>query len=133
MTRKHLFMIAALIWGIPGVSITLKGVAAYREIAILNKWWLLLITTAVCIGFYFMFSRIVRRYSERISALQGKLNPLMTFPLRGWILLIFMMGLGITLKHIPGIPTEFTASFYCGLGPMLILSAAKYLKTALKP
>lgn len=133
MKRKHLLLIAALIWGIPGVIITLKGVAAYLEINISDMWWLLLITAAVCIGFYFMFSRIVRRYTERISALQGKLNPLMTFPLRGWILLIFMMGLGITLKYFPGIPTEFTASFYCGLGPMLILSAIKYIKSSLNP
>lgn len=133
MNSRHLFVLAGMIWGIPGISITLKGIAAYRVIATGDLWWLLLITAAVCTCFYFMFGRIVRRYTERISSLQGKVNPLMTFPLRGWILLIFMMGLGIVLKYIPGIPTEFTASFYCGLGPMLILSAIKYLKACLNP
>lgn len=128
MKRRHLFIIAALIWGVPGIIITLKGVTAYRDIASGDIWWLLLITASVCSGFYFMFSRIVGRYSERISSLPDRVNALMTFPVRGWVLLLFMMGLGITLKYIPNIPIQFTASFYSGLGPMLILSAIKYLK-----
>lgn len=106
MKRNHLFTIAALIWGVPGVSITLRGVAAYRSVAFGDVWWLLLITVVVSAGFYFMFSRIVTRYSERIYALPDRVNALMTFPLRGWVLLLFMMGLGITLKHIPNIPSN---------------------------
>jgi hypothetical protein len=37
------------------------------------------------------------------------------------------MCLGISLKFIPGVPTEFFASFYCGLGPALIAAAANFL------
>lgn len=62
MKRKHLYLVAGLIWGIPGIIISL-----------------------------------------------------------------FMMGLGIALKHIPGIPPTFTASFYSGLGPMLILSSVRFM------
>ena len=47
--------------------------------------------------------------------------------MKGWILVLFMMGLGISLKFIPGVPTEFFATFYCGLGPALIAAAAKFL------
>ena len=49
------------------------------------------------------------------------------FPARGWALLIFMMGLGIALKHIPGVSSAFTASFYSGLGPMLLVSSTRFL------
>ena len=38
-----------------------------------------------------------------------------------------MMGLGIILKHIPEIPSAFTASFYSGLGPMLLLSSLRFM------
>ncbi len=127
MRRRHLFILAALIWGVPGVGITLKGIAAYRNAASGELWWMLLGTAAVCLWFYFLFSRIVNRYSERILALPQKVNALMAFPPSGWVLIVFMMGLGITLRYIPDIPYQFTASFYCGLGPMLILSAAKFL------
>ena len=54
-------------------------------------------------------------------------SPLYTFPLRGWILIICMTSLGLVLKHIPHIPTEFTASFYSGLGPMLIWAAGRFV------
>ena len=127
MNRKHLYVAAAVIWGIPGFIITFKGISAYKMQSSDNLWWLLLITAAVLTAFFLMFRRIVDRYCERIAALPDKVKIWQTFPTRGWILLLFMMGLGIALKHIPGVPSSFTASFYTGLGPMLLLSAGRYL------
>ena len=43
-----------------------------------------------------------------------------------------MMSLGIALKHIPEIPSAFTASFYSGLGPMLIVAAVRYIVAMLR-
>lgn len=30
MKRKHLYLVAGVIWGIPGIIISLKGINAYR-------------------------------------------------------------------------------------------------------
>lgn len=125
--NRYLYLIAALIWGIPGCIITVKGIKAYMGQPSSNLWWLLLITAAVTTGFFFMFRRIVRRYKTRIASLPDRTSIWQTFPLRGWILLVFMMGLGITLKHIPDVPSAFIASFYSGLGPMLIVSSIWFL------
>lgn len=127
MRKKHLYLAAGVIWGIPGVIISIKGIDAYRIQPSENIWRLLLITIGVLTGFFLMFRRIVNRYCERIASLPDKVRLLQTFPLRGWILLIFMMSLGIALKYIPGIPSAFTASFYTGLGPMLLLSAIRFI------
>lgn len=127
MNRKHLYVAAAVIWGIPGIIITSKGIGAYGMQPSDRLWWLLLITAAVLTSFFLMFRRIVDRYCERIAALPDKVKIWQTFPTRGWILLLLMMGLGIALKHIPDVPSSFTASFYTGLGPMLLLSAGRYL------
>lgn len=127
MKRKHLYLVAGLIWGIPGIIISLKGINAYLIQPSDDIWWLLLITAAVLTAFFLMFRRIVDRYSGRIASLPEKVKIWQTFPARGWVLLIFMMGLGIALKHIPGIPPAFTASFYSGLGPMLILSSVRFM------
>ena len=51
------------------------------------------------------------------------------YPLKGWVLMVLMMGMGITLKYIPGIPMSFIASFYSGLGPMLIVAAMRFAAT----
>ena len=127
MKKSNLYLIAALIWGIPGIIISIKGIRAYMSMDTDNLWWLLLITAAVIAGFYLMFSRIVDRYSARIASLPLKTNIWQTFPLRGWILVICMTCLGIVLKFIPGIPAEFTASFYSGLGPMLVFAACRFI------
>lgn len=127
MNRKHLYVVAAVIWGIPGIIISVKGVDAYLMQSPDALWWLLLITAAVMTGFFFMFRRIVDRYCGRIAQLPEKVKVWHTFPTRGWALLVFMMGLGIALKHIPGVPTAFTASFYSGLGPMLLLSSIRFV------
>ena len=154
-----------MLWGIPGVDVFLKGILAYRVQATEDLWWLLLISLAVITAFFFMFRKIVDRYSARIAALPSeqasaqasalpseqstaRVHIWQTFPLRGWIMLVCMMGLGITLKHLPEILTSlsdaavgsaatlnnylstFTASFYCGLGPMLIWAALRFLRNS---
>lgn len=127
MDRKYLYIVAAVIWGIPGIIISVKGVDAYLMQSPDTLWWLLMITAAVMTGFFFMFRRIVDRYCDRIAQLPEKVKVWQTFPTRGWALLVFMMGLGIALKHIPGVSTAFTASFYSGLGPMLLLSTVRFV------
>ena len=127
MKRKHLYAVAAVIWGIPGITITLKGISAYGKQPSEDLWWLLLTTASVLAAFFMMFRRIVNRYCGRIPSLPAKVKIWQTFPARGWILIVFMMGLGIALRYIPGIPPAFTASFYSGLGPMLLLSSFRFV------
>jgi hypothetical protein len=128
MKKSNLYIIAALIWGIPGAIISVKGILAYLQMAPAKLWWLLLITAGVLAGFFLMFTSIVDKYSARIAALPSKTSIWQTFPLRGWILIVFMTCLGIALKFIHGIPAEFTASFYSGLGPMLLVAALRFIR-----
>lgn len=125
--RKYSYIIAAAVWGIPGINIAVKGVRAYMMIKPLTLWWLILITVAVAVFFFNIFRKVVRKYSDRIAALPDRVWIWQVFPPRGWILLMFMMGLGITLKYAPGVPMVFTASFYSGLGPMLVVAALRFL------
>lgn len=127
MKKKHLYIVAGVIWGIPGAIISVKGIKAYQMQPPEDIWWLLMITAAVQAAFFMLFRKIVDRYCDRIASLPDKVKIWQTFPSRGWFLLIFMMSLGIALKHIPGVPSAFTASFYSGLGPMLILSSVRYI------
>lgn len=127
MNRKQLYLVAAAIWGIPGMIITFKGVSAYGLQPLENLWWLLLVTAGVLATFFLMFRRIVERYCGRIALLPDKVKIWQTFPPRGWILLVFMMSLGFALKSIPEVPSSFTASFYSGLGPMLLVSSVRFI------
>lgn len=130
--RIFLYFIAAAIWGVPGIILMIKGVRAYIALPAQKLWWLFLITVSVLVSFFFMFRSIVDRYSRRLSILPEMVSPLQTFPFRGWILIICMTSLGLVLKQIPLIPTEFTASFYSGLGPMLIWAASRFVINGFK-
>ena len=127
MNRKFLYYIAAALWGIPGAIIAIKGFKAYLMMPVGRLWWLILITLAVLSGFFFLFRRIVDKYAARIAAQPEKTTLWQTFPLRGWILIVCMSCLGIALKMIPGVPAAFTASFYSGLGPMLVYAACRFI------
>jgi len=117
--------VAAILWGVPGGIIAAKGIRAYLSLPV--TWWLFAITVVVLLGFYFMFTRIVDRYAARIEALPcHRPSVWQTFPLRGWVLIVCMSALGMALKFV-GVPVEFTASFYSGLGPMLLYAAARFV------
>ena len=90
MKRIILYYVATALWGIPGVIIAVKGIRAYMEMPARNLWWRLLITVGVLAGFFFMFRRIVDRYSARIAAQPPRTSLWQTFPLRGWILIVCM-------------------------------------------
>lgn len=129
VAKRHLLLANAVVWGLPGVKILVTGIQSY-----LALWpsrsiiWLAVGTVAVLAGFNWMFQRIVKKYSQRIASFPEEKKSLFAFlPLRGWVLVIFMMCLGISLKFIPGIPTAFFASFYSGLGPALIVAGSTFL------
>ncbi len=39
MKKSNLYIIAALIWGIPGAIISVKGILAYLQMAPAKLWW----------------------------------------------------------------------------------------------
>lgn len=132
ITRELHYLLATLIWGIPGITITIKGIGAYSSVSQSQLWWLLLVTAFIVIAFFYIFRRVSIRYISRISTLPSKCHLFSTFPPRGWILLFFMMGLGLLIKCIPDVPLQFTASFYSGLGPMLLLNSLRFLFAMLR-
>ncbi|MBQ7790834.1 MAG: hypothetical protein IJ377_00900 [Rikenellaceae bacterium] len=127
VAKKYLYLTAALIWSVPGVIISIKGLVAYGEQPASRLWWLLLVTVIVLLFFYVIFSRLVERYCRRIASLTDPVSIWQTFPLRGWIMILFMCGLGVVLGHV-SISQLFVASFYSGLGPQLVWSGVKFLR-----
>lgn len=126
--KKYLYLTAALMWGIPGILITFKGIRAYYDVPIPQIGWLMILTGFILLMFHRIFRQLVKRYSNHIIALPEKNTLWQTFPIRAWIMIFFMMGLGLTFKLILFIPIQFTAFFYSGLGPMLIVSSFRFLQ-----
>lgn len=127
--KKVLLVANAVVWGAPGVKIVLTGIQSYRCLGHCpGKAWLITGTFLVIAAFVLMFRKIVKKYSDRILSFPQRKKSILAFlPPRGWILVTFMMCLGICLKFIPGIPLQFFACFYSGIGPALIIAALLFL------
>lgn len=130
VNREHLLLMQVLFWFAPGVVILRKGIVALLSVHAINPervWWLLLIAVAVLVAFLMMFRNFVNRYTARILNFPERKKSLFAFfDLHGYILITFMMCLGISLKYIPGMPQEFFAGFYPGLGAALAVSGVRY-------
>ena len=126
--KIHLLAVNGLLWLAIGTKIAITGVVRYLGTPAGKLWWMIPASVAVFAGFYFMFSGVVRKYAERVHALPGPMEPVWkTFGLKGYLIIAFMISLGISLKHIPGIPDPFFAWFYLGLGLGLISAGVRFL------
>jgi len=126
--KIHLLAINGLMWTAIGTKISITGIEHYLTSHVEMLWWMIPLSALVFAGFYVMFTGIVRKYSERIHSLSGPKEPVYkTFSLKGYLIIAFMIALGITLKYIPGIPEPFFAWFYTGLGPGLMSAGIRFL------
>lgn len=131
INKEHLLLMQVLCWLAPGVKILITGVQSVQKVQTVHPervWWLCLIAVAVAVCFSLMFDSFIRRYTARILNFPERKKSLFAFfDLRGYVLIIFMMGLGISPKHIPCMPVEFFAGFYPGLGTALAIAGVRYL------
>ena len=135
---KGLLAVNGMLWTAIGTKIMVTGVASYARLGAVGKKvasegvaalsWMVPLSLLVFAGFYWMFTGVVGKYAARILAMpEPRMSVFKTFSLKGYLIIAFMIGLGITLKHIPGIPTSFFAWFYCGLGPGLLSAGIRFL------
>ncbi len=131
VNREHLLLMQVLVWLAPGIVIARKGISAMLQVNAIHPervWRLTVIALAVVVTFSLMFNNFIKRYTARILSFPERKKSLFAFlNLRGYILITFMMCLGIVLKYIPGMPAEFFAGFYPGLGTALSIAGIRYL------
>jgi hypothetical protein len=126
--KVHLLAINGLMWTAIGTKISITGLCNYLSMPPEKLLWMIPLSVLVFAGFYVMFTGIVRKYSERIHSLPGpKESVFKTFSLKGYLIIAFMISLGIGLKYIPGIPDHFFAWFYMGLGLGLLSAGIRFL------
>ena len=124
---RYLLLVNGLLWMAIGIKILLTGVDYYGRLESI-PWWYFLLSAVVFAGFWFMFTGVVRKYAARIMCMtEPKTSIFKTFSIKGYIIIAFMITLGIFLKRIPQVPDSFIAWFYCGLGPGLLSAGIRFI------
>lgn len=129
--KRGLLLFAGVVWLAAGVNILRIGV-----MAICSSWgkgalWLdvalPIFALLILGGFSFMFYRIVDRHEKRILGYEtDKVSVFLFFDVKGYLLMAFMMGLGIVLRQGDFLPNYFFAFFYTGLGIALSVSGFRF-------
>ncbi|MBN2304364.1 MAG: hypothetical protein JXQ72_07810 [Anaerolineae bacterium] len=124
--RRWLYGIAGIVWGGVGVMLC---VCAAGWLADESPGYAILITLAgVSSGaliYRFKFAKLADKNIKRIGYLRERESVLVFQSASTYILIVFMMGLGIALRH-SALPRPLLAALYTGIGLGLLLAGLRY-------
>lgn len=121
--KKNLLAIAGAVWMLAGINIAVIGLQAYAQLEGMAIVFCILGSIVVASAFHVMFGKLSRKNALRIEAMpEDEVSVFRMFNARGYLVMVFMISLGITLRVSGIVPGWFIAFFYTGLG--LSLAAA---------
>lgn len=118
--------IAGCVWLLAGVNVARLGILSYGKIAQIGILHILLSIAVFC-AFGLMFFKMSIKHTRRIKGYEEAFRPVWHFfDLRSYIIMAFMMGVGIWLRSSGLVPDVFVAVFYTGLGCALSLAGVLF-------
>jgi len=128
VSRHWLFALAGIMW--TGVGIMLLW-RAWTWLSVMSIPWIAGILAAGAViafsFYYFMFTNTVAKNIRRLCGLPDPVSLLAFNSPKGYILIIFMIGLGIALRHSP-LDRRILAVVYVGMGGALFLASLHFYK-----
>ena len=124
--KNTLILIAGIVWAIAGFNIVRIGLIAYKGNF---TWWRALLSVAVYAVFQlFIFGKMVLKHTNRILNYEDeRQNFFRFFDTRSYLIMAFMMTLGIGLRVSGAVPNTFIAFFYTGLGASLLTAGVLFI------
>ncbi|MFT4073686.1 MAG: hypothetical protein QM654_17395 [Dysgonamonadaceae bacterium] len=124
--KRNLIIAAGCMWLIAGVNVFHIGVQVW-EIQKTKPWLHFFGAIATFLFFGIIFNKSYNKNVNRIHLMDNPRNPLSFFDLKGWLIIIFMMTLGITVRYFGLLPVSFIAPFYQGLGLCLAIYGGRFI------
>ncbi len=126
VARHWLFALAGIMW--TGVGLMLMW-RAWTWFSSMNMSWTLgiaLAGAAIAFAFYyFMFTKTVAKNIRRLCGLPDPVGILAFNSPKGYVLIVFMIALGVTLRHSP-LDRRILALIYSGMGGALFLASLHF-------
>lgn len=127
VSRKTLLITAGIVWLIAGANILRIGITCWVNY---KAYWLFKVCEASLIFllfFGFIFHRLYRKHTGRISQKEDKNCPFAFFDTKGWIIMAFMITFGVSARRFQLLPESFIAVFYTGLSLALMGTGIRFL------
>jgi hypothetical protein len=116
-------------WAIGAIILLVRGVGFLHD-----SWFAALIALAVVLGVLksrYLLDRVARKAVTRIYE-RGTACYFGFFSWKSWLFVVGMMGGGILLRN-SGLPKDFLAVLYVGVGSGLVLADRIFWQAAVKP
>ncbi len=134
--KQSLIAVAGVVWLLAGLNVAILGVRAAIDVRDLAALILLALAggaIAIFCAFHPMFSKLVQKNIQRIADLEGERHHVVRFfDRKSYLMMAFMMSLGIGMRAAGIVPDWFIAFFYTGLGLALTLAGASYIARSVR-
>ena len=121
VNRKVLLITAGIVWMAAGANILRIGIVTWLTD---SQYWLFKIgeaTVVFLLFFLLVFKKLYYKHTKRIEQKKKEKNcPFSFFDVKGWIVMVFMITFGITIRSFHLLPDAFISVFYTGLSLALM-------------
>ena len=128
VNRQFLLITSGIVWIIAGTNILRIGIVTWMNS---TQDWMFKIgeTTVIFLLFFvFIFRKLYYKHTRRIEEKKEDKNcPFSFFDVKSWIMMTFMIALGITIRSLHLLPDSFISVFYTGLSIALILTGILFI------
>lgn len=129
VTQHTLLFTAGTLWLLAGINILRIGLVCW--ISDDPRSWLFKVCEASLVFLLFfciIFHKLYKKHTFRISQKKGKHCPFSFFDVKGWIVMIFMITIGVIVRVYHLLPDSFIAVFYTGLSLALIGTGLRFIR-----
>lgn len=129
VNRKVLLVTAGVVWIAAGANILRIGIVTWLTD---SQYWLFKIgeaTVVFLLFFLLIFKKLYYKHTKRIEQKKREKNcPFSFFDVKGWIVMVFMITFGITMRSFHWLPDAFISVFYTGLSLALIFTGVLFIR-----
>lgn len=129
VSRRTLLLFAGALWTFAGSKILAIGIPFVRESTLSPLVVGIASTVVFALFARFVFGPLYFKHRTRIVLQPAeRANMFSFFDTRGYLVMAFMMALGIGLRRFSPVPHEYLGTFYLGLGSALLMGGLFFLK-----
>ena len=129
VNRKELLITAGIVWMAAGANILRIGIVTWLTD---SQYWLFKIgeaTVVFLLFFLLVFKKLYYKHTKRIEQKKKEKNcPFSFFDVKGWIVMVFMITFGITIRSFHLLPDAFISVFYTGLSLALMSTGVLFIR-----
>ncbi len=129
VSSNTLLLTAGVVWLVAGLNILQIGLSCWITD---THYWLLKVCEASLVFLLFfcmVFHKLYSKHTQRITSGKRERHcPFSFFDVKGWIVMAFMIGMGVTIRKAHLLPGSFIAVFYTGLSLALIATGGRFIR-----